>query len=854
MKKLTILALGILIAATFFAQQTLWGGSHIVSPEIHDDHTVTFRLKAPKAVKVEVTGDFLTPQQRETPFGKNDVPGTAALFTVEHVQETPQLGKASVDKVVAAMTLEEKIQLLVGTGMTGISGETTVVGEAKQLVPGAAGTTHAIPRLGIPAVVLTDGPAGLRIMPVREGDDQTYYCTAFPVSTTLAASWNTELVENVGKAIGNEVLEYGVDVLLAPAMNIHRNPLCGRNFEYYSEDPVVSGRMAAAMTKGVQSNGVVATLKHFAVNNQETNRMGNDSRVTPRALREIYLKGFEIAVKESNPWAIMSSYNKINGTYASENRELLITILRDEWGYDGMVMTDWFAGKDAPTIVRAGNDLLMPGTPQQYEAILAAVNESRLGEDDLNRNVRNLLNLILQTPRFRGYAYANRPDLEAHAVVTRQSAAEGMVLLKNDHNTLPLSASVRKVAAYGVSSYDFISGGSGSGDVSEAYTVSLVEGLINAGYQLNSQLKGMYEAYIAAEDEKNKPDPANPLAHLLPKVRHAEFVPEAVSLAREAKESDVALITIGRTSGEFADRTLEGDFNLSDNEKKMMEAVSKAFRAEGKNTIVILNIGGVIETASWKHLPDAILIAWQPGQEGGNTVADLLGGKVNPSGKLPMTFPVNYMDVASSANFPWDSAILRAAGIGFRGREGGESDSLPNVDYTVYEEDIFVGYRYFDTFRKEVSYPFGYGLSYTTFEYANPLIEETDDEFIVNIDITNSGEVPGKEIVQLYVTAPQNPALPKPEKELKAFGKTKELKAGEKQTLILKVTKIDLASFDNDQSAWVVDPGTYTILVGASSRDIRQRMQLTLTDQIIKRTNKVLQLQDPNIAGEKFLP
>ncbi len=769
----------------------------------------------------------------------------SALFIVAHAQETPQLGKASVDEVVAAMTLEEKIRLLVGTGMAGFSGETAVVGATGQLVPGAAGTTYAISRLGITAVVLADGPAGLRITSVREGDDQTYYCTAFPVGTTLAASWNTELVENVGKAMGNEVLEYGVDVLLAPALNIQRNPLCGRNFEYYSEDPVVSGRMAAAMTKGVQSNGVGVSLKHFAVNNQETNRMGNDSRVTPRALREIYLKGFEIAVKESNPWAIMSSYNKINGTYASENRDLLTTILRDEWGYEGLVMTDWFAGKDAPAMVHAGNDLLMPGLPQQYEAILAAVKDGMLSEAELNRNVKNILNLIMETPRFRGYAFSNKPDLKAHAVVTRQSAAEGMVLLKNNNAALPLPASVKNVAAYGISSYDFISGGTGSGDVNEAYTVSLVEGLHNAGYLLNGQLQEEYETYIAAENEKNKPDRSNPLSVFMPKVRPAEFVPASAALAQQASESDVALITIGRTSGEFADRTLEGDFNLTDNEKKMIEAVSKAFRAEGKNTVVILNIGGVIETASWKHLPDAILIAWQPGQEGGNTVADLLGGKVNPSGKLPMTFPVNYMDVASSANFPWDPAVVKAAGIGFMGRPDDGREPVPNVDYTIYEEDIFVGYRYFDTFQKEVSYPFGYGLSYTTFEYANLVIEEKDDEFIVSIDITNSGEIPGKEIVQLYVTAPQNPALPKPSKELKAFGKTKELKAGEKQTLTLKVAKSDLASFDNEQSAWVVDPGRYTILLGASSRDIRQRAELTLAEPIIRRTNKVLQLQAP---------
>lgn len=769
----------------------------------------------------------------------------SVLFSVAHAQNPPQLGSASVDEVVDAMTPEEKVRLLIGTGMAGFSGETAVVGATGQLVPGAAGTTYAIPRLGIPAVVLADGPAGLRITPVREGDDQTYYATAFPVGTTLAATWNTELVEQVGKAMGNEVLEYGVDVLLAPALNIHRNPLCGRNFEYYSEDPVVSGKMAAAMTNGVQSNGVGVSLKHFAANNQETNRMGNDSRVTPRALREIYLKGFEIAVRESAPWTIMSSYNKINGTYAPENHDLLTTILRDEWGYDGMVMTDWFGGKDAPAMVHAGNDLLMPGTPQQYEAILAAVKEGGICEADLNRNVKHILRLIVASPRFKGYAFSNRPDLQAHAAVTRQSAGEGMVLLKNDAAALPLPASVKQVAAYGVSSYDFISGGTGSGDVNEAYTVSLVAGLRNAGYRLNSQLKEAYETYIAGENEKNKPDPNNLLAAFMPKVRPGEFVPASATLAQHAKESDVALITIGRTSGEFADRTLEGDFLLTDVEKKMIEAVSKAYKAEGKKTVVILNIGGVIETASWKHLPDAILVAWQSGQEGGNTVADLLSGKMNPSGKLPMTFPVHYMDAASSANFPWDPAVVKLAGGGFMGRPDDGRDPVANVDYTTYEEDIFVGYRYFDSFRKEVSYPFGYGLSYTTFEYDNPMIRETPDEVIVSIDVINSGTIPGKEAVQLYVTAPQNPSLPKPAKELKAFGKTSELKAGEKQTVTLKVAKSDLASYDNEQCAWVVDPGRYDMLVAASSRDVRQTLPLTLTEPIIRKTNKVLQLQAP---------
>lgn len=767
-----------------------------------------------------------------------------ALFSVTNAQHAPQLGKASIDEVVAAMTPQEKVQLLIGTGMAGFSGETAVVGATAQLVPGAAGTTYAIPRLGIPAVVLADGPAGLRITPIREGDDQTYYATAFPVGTTLAATWNTELVEQVGKAMGNEVLEYGVDVLLAPALNIHRNPLCGRNFEYYSEDPLVSGKMAAAMTNGVQSNGVGVSLKHFAVNNQETNRMGNDSRVTPRALREIYLKGFEIAVKESNPWTIMSSYNKINGTFAPENRELLTTILRDEWGYRGMVMTDWFGGKDAPAMVHAGNDLLMPGTPQQFEAILTAVNEGLLSEADLNRNVKNVLNLILASPRYKGYAFSNRPDLQAHAEVTRQSAAEGMVLLKNN-NALPFSQSVKHIAAYGVSSYDFISGGTGSGDVNEAYTVSLVEGLRNAGYLLNGELKAAYEAYIAEENEKNKPDPNNPLAAFMPKVRPGEFVPASAELAQQARESDVALITIGRTSGEFADRTLEGDFHLTKEEKQLIEAISTAFSSQGKKTVVILNIGGVIETASWKNLPDAILIAWQSGQEGGNTVADLLSGKVNPSGKLAMTFPVHYMDAASSANFPWDPAVVKLAGGGFMGKVDDGRDPVANVDYTVYEEDIYVGYRYFDTFQREVSYPFGYGLSYTTFDYVNPLINENAEELIISIDVINSGTIPGKEVVQIYVSAPHNSSLPKPAKELKAFGKTRELKAGEKQTLTMKMAKSDLASYDNERSAWVVDSGRYDIMVAASSRDVKQTLPLTLADPIICKTNKVLQLLAP---------
>ncbi|WP_347282246.1 glycoside hydrolase family 3 C-terminal domain-containing protein [uncultured Alistipes sp.] len=731
--------------------------------------------------------------------------------------QVPQLGRASVDEVVEAMTLEEKAHLVVGTGMAGFSGENAVVGETRKLVPGAAGTTYPIERLGIPSVVLADGPAGLRINPTREGDSQTYYCTHFPIGTLLASTWDQQLVEKVGEAIGNEVLEYGTDVLLAPALNIHRNPLCGRNFEYYSEDPVVSGKIAAAYVRGVQNNGVGTSVKHFALNNQETNRMANDTHVSQRALREIYLKGFEIVVRESDPWTVMSSYNYLNGIYTSENPELQTAMLRDEWGFRGMVMTDWFGGKDAVAQMVAGNDMLQPGTDKQYEMIVSGVKEGRLDEAVLDRNVKRILEMILRTPRFQGYRFSNKPDLEAHAAVTRQSATEGMVLLKNENEALPLSAGTKRIALLGCTSYDFIAGGTGSGNVNRAYTVSLLDGLKQAGYELDGELKTAYEQHIAAENERNRPDTINRFAMFLPRPRPTEMMIPAARLQALAKANDVALITLGRTSGEFLDRK-KADFELTREEKALLNDVCRAFHAAGKKVVVVLNIGGVIETASWKNRPDAILCAWQAGQEGGNSVADVLSGKASPSGKLTMTFPVHFADAASSANFPIDMAANMDIS-----NSGEKKNSLKNVDYTDYEEDIYVGYRYFDTFGKEVSYPFGYGLSYTTFEYAAPRVETTEDAYLVSVQITNTGKRAGKEAVQLYVAAPDRATANKPEKELKAFAKTRELQPGETETLVLKLPKANLASFDTASSAWVVTPGSYDLLLGASSRDIRAK-------------------------------
>ena len=345
----------------------------------------------------------------------------------------------NVEEVLKAMTLEEKAALLVGgQNKTANSGSATMIGFTEAVVPGAAGVTKSIERLGIPATVMSDGPAGVRIQPTREGETRNYYATGFPVGTSLATTWNEQLVESVGKAMGEEVLDYGIDVLLAPGMNIHRSPLCGRNFEYYSEDPLLTGKMASAFVKGIQSNGVGTSIKHFAVNSQETNRDNVNEVVSQRALREIYLKGFEIAVKEGKPWTVMSSYNRLNGVYTQESRELLTTILRDEWGYDGLVVTDWTGQRNTAAQVHAGNDLMEPGFPSQVEEIIAKVKSGELSMADVDTCARRMLQYIVKTPRYRGYRYSEQPDLKAHAQVTRQAATEGMVLLKNEQNALPL--------------------------------------------------------------------------------------------------------------------------------------------------------------------------------------------------------------------------------------------------------------------------------------------------------------------------------------------------------------------------------------------------------------------------------
>ncbi len=759
----------------------------------------------------------------------------------------PQLTPNNIDKVIKAMTLEEKAHLVVGAAHLNHNKEMAgEVGYTGKIIPGAAGTTYPIPRLGVPAIVVADGPAGLRISPTRKGDSQTYYCTGFPVGIHLASTWNDEIIYNVGSAIGQEVKEYGVDVLLAPGVNIMRNPLCGRNFEYYSEDPLLAGKTAAAMINGVESHGVGTSLKHFAANSQEINRLANDSRLSMRALREIYLRNFEIAIKESQPWTIMTSYNYINGRHASEDPGLLETILRDEWGFEGMVMTDWNGGYDVDKQIAAGNDLMMPGKMFHYEGILQAIKEGKLAESDLDICVKRVLELVVRTPRFQGYKFSNKPDMEAHAKLTREVASEGFVLLKNNNMSLPLKE--KKVALFGSTSYNFIAGGKGSGDVNRPYVVDLRDGLINNGFELNKELDEAYTKHITAEKKRLAPQKALRKWYVYDLRPNELQRPHDDIIKAAESDAEVAIVTIGRNSAEAFDRFVERDFMLCPDEEALLTAVSREFHKVGKKVIVILNICSPMEIASWRDKADAILICWMPGQEGGNSVADVLLGKVSPSGHLPTTFPISYEDVRSAKNFPRNVPENGLNQSRFNISNVGKIYDVKNIDYTNYEEDIYVGYRDYATRKVEVAYPFGYGLTYSQFEMSNMKVKECKAEYKVSCEVKNIGSFPAKQVVQLY-SSELAPEVDRPAIELRGYKKTPLLQAGEKTVVEIVIKKDDLMTYNEKANAWKLTKGDYDLLLGFDSQTLPLKQKVTIsTEKIIP----VSTLMKP-ASGEVFI-
>lgn len=700
-----------------------------------------------------------------------------SLFTM--AKADPQLkDEHSISAVIAAMTPEEKASFVSGTGMNNAEN-----------VKGAAGSTLAIPRLGIPQIVFADGPIGVRLGAGPTGGEKQF-ATGFPISVAMAATWDPSLIEAVGSAIGDEAKQHGVDLMLGPAINIQRNPLNGRNFEYFSEDPLLNAEMAASYINGMQSKGVGAVIKHFAANNQETRRQTINEIIPERALYEIYFPGFEYAIEKAQPWGVMSSYPAINGTPASKNAWLLKDILRDKWKFDGFVISDWYGVTDPVKSLISGNDLNMPGgkrdkdTPFENsqidpkEAILAALKSGEINESQLDENIGNILKVVLKTPRFKNGAVNNPPEIADNSQLVRLVAADSMVLLKNHDNTLPLNPSLR-IATFGKNITNFFVTGGGSAEVNidPKRLIMLPEGLKNAGITPISQIDGQ------TLDEQ-----ANDNA-----------------VIKAAQQSDIALISIGRNSTEGADRY---SMKMHDDEIAMIKQVASRFHEQNKKVIVLLNIGSPIEIASWEDNADAILLVWQPGEQAGNSIADILTGKVNPSGKLPLTFPKRLQDSPSFGNYPGTSKTV------------------------IYGEGIYVGYRFYDTRQLIPMYPFGYGLSYSTVEYGNVTPEspvfnvDKQQDVEVSLLVHNTSNRETKEVVQLYIHDVAS-RLDRPEQELKAFEKI-VLFAGEKKRVSFKIDKRALSYFDVDKNDWVLEPGRFTLRIGRSSREILKEVPLTV--------------------------
>jgi len=760
-------------------------------------------------------------------------------------------GDESINKkvkdLISQMTIEEKIGLIVGDGKFLHVEDPEKVEEGQGIIINDQRSRLVIPRLGIRTTAMSDGPAGLNREACEGEEKDCQYTTAFPTATCLASTWDTEIVEEVGKAFGNEALEYDYDLVLAPGVNIHRNPKDGRGFEYYSEDPLLTGKVAASMVRGMQSNGIGVTLKHFVAHNQQANRRYYNAVISQRTLREIYLRGFEIAVREGYPKAIMPSYNKVNGYYTAENPELLNTIARQEWGFDGLYVTDFDGKGSAAAKVRAGSDILMSGNMQEYNELKRAIKDKTLDESMLDRNLFYILKFKLNSPRAKGYVPNSRPDLKAHAKIARTAAEEGMVLLKNKDNTLPLNLEKEKtVALFGKISYYLIAFGTGSGTVrSYKYRVSINQGLQEAGFSVLKDLEKNYKEYI----EKIKRENLVPPYFDNPKMRKdngivgnqapPHFKNRLVAFSKEQplskkaikdyeSRSDVAIITLGRSAGENYEN---GYLPITEVELDLVRNVSEVFHAAGKKVIVVLNIAGVWETVSWRDYADAILLAWLPGQEGGRVVADILTGKVNPSGKLPDSFPLRYEDVPSASSF-----------------HGIPKDNPIN---SFFKEGIYVGYRYYDSFNVPTAYEFGYGMSYTTFEYSDLKLSSDvfPSELQVNVTVKNTGKVAGKEIVQLYLSAPTT-EIEKPVQELKGFAKTKLLQPGDSQQLTFVLDEQSLASFWSGISAWVADKGKYEVRIGASSSDIRLKAPFNLLKDIV--VEQVHDVMYPNFYMEEL--
>ncbi|MAT97006.1 MAG: glycosyl hydrolase [Anaerolineaceae bacterium] len=658
------------------------------------------------------------------------------------------------------MTLEEKAALCTGA---------------------SAWSTTPVERLDLPELVVSDGPHGVRRQPdVHSMAEKSLPATCFPTASSLAATWDTDLLYEMGQALAEEAIALKVDVLLGPGANMKRTPLCGRNFEYFSEDPYLAGELAASLINGIQSKGVGTSLKHFAANNQEFERFAISAEIDERTLREIYLPAFETAVTKAKPWTVMCAYNKLNGTYASEHQRLLTDILKNEWGFEGFVVSDWGAVHDRVASLKAGLDLEMPGPKQmRVNSVIEAVRDGALDEAVLDESVRRILQVVCQaaqTPKGSNGSIGGEFDIAAHHALARKVAAEGMVLLKNN-GLLPLQ-NPQHIVVIGRAAQKAHFQGGGSSHINPTQ--------VDVPFNELQKLAGAAELTFA---------PGYP--------EGAEFeqglIDEAVAAAQVA---EVALLYIALPTFKESEGYDRPDLDLTEQQVALIQAVT----AVQPNTVVILNNGAPVVVSDWIDGTAAVLEAWMMGQAGGGAIADILFGRINPSGKLAETYPVRLTDTPAHLNFPGENGVVR------------------------YGEGLFIGYRYYDAREVPVQFPFGYGLSYTTFAYSNPRVSADAfndvDGVTVSVDVTNTGPVAGKEVVQVYVHD-QQARLIRPCKELKGFVKV-ELQPDETKTVTIPLDFRAFAYYDPAYCQWVTENGQFDILIGASVADIRSTVTVTL--------------------------
>ncbi len=691
--------------------------------------------------------------------------------------------ETNVKAIVEQMTLEEKAALCTGAN---------------------AWQTVAIERLGIPTMTVADGPHGVRRVENPDAPvSGSLPATCFPTASALAATWDVDLLYTLGEALAEECIALDVDVLLGPGNNMKRTPLCGRNFEYYSEDPYLGGELAASFINGVQSKGVGTSLKHFAVNNQEFQRFVIDAQVDERTLREIYLAGFERAVKKAKPWTVMCAYNRLNGTYCSEHKRLLIDILKDEWGFDGFVVSDWGAVHDRVAALKGGLELEMPGPrDDRVQSVVDAVKNGELDEAVLDGAVERLLTIIFRAAETeKGNAEI---DVDAHHALARKIAGEAIVLLKNEGDLLPLN-SVKKLAVVGRSAREPHIQGGGSSHINP----TKVDIPFDKLRKLASEAELLYADGYTMEQGFDQ-----------------ALIDAAAAVAQQA---EVALLFIALPSFKESEGYDRGDIDLTEQQVALIKAVT----AVQPKTVVILNNGSAVAMSDWIDGTAGVLEAWMMGQAGGGAIADVLFGKVNPSGKLAETFPRRLQDTPAYLNYPGENHAVR------------------------YGECLHIGYRYYDAKAMDVLFPFGYGLSYTTFDYANLRVSSKTfkdvDGLSVSVDVTNTGDVTGKEIVQIYVHD-RGAKLARPYKELKGFAKV-ELKPGETKTVAIALDERAFAYYDRAYQQWITESGEFDIMVGRSAADIclteTVRMESSQTLPSVLNRDSTLRewLEDPQGAA-----